>query len=93
MKINNESLVSLQNIGSVMAMNLRSIGINTKEEFLNRDPYEIFRELLDKTDPTLCRSALAGIVGAHLDVPWHKVSKEAAAEFIRRYPEHKWGKH
>lgn len=38
------------------------IGITTPEEFLQRDPYEVFHELKTKVDHTLCRCALASIV-------------------------------
>ena len=49
-------------------------------------------KLLKKVDPTLCRSALAGIVGASRGVRWHAVSQESAREFAKRYPRHAWGK-
>jgi hypothetical protein len=86
------ALTSLPNIGKTTAAHLNTIGITTKEQFLSRDPYAVFAELLEKADPTLCRSALAGIVGASQGVRWHLVSKESAAEFAKRYPQHAWGK-
>lgn len=86
-----DSLLSLPNMGPVTAAKLAKIGIATKEEFLRRDPYEVFEELRDKIDPTLCRCALAGIVGAKKGVPWHKVTKETAKEYEKRHPLHKWG--
>ena len=85
-------LTSLPNIGRVTADQLQKIGIATKQQFLERDPYEIFDELLKKVDPTLCQSALAGIIGASKGVRWHLVSKESAREFVKRYPRHVWGK-
>ncbi|MFH0923262.1 MAG: hypothetical protein V1825_00850 [Candidatus Falkowbacteria bacterium] len=36
--------------------------------------------------------ALALIVGAHLDIPWHKITKKSAAEYEKRHPNFKWGK-
>jgi len=87
-----DSLTSLPNIGRVTADQLKKIGITTKQQFLERDPYEIFGELLEKVDPTLCQSALAGIVGASKGVRWHLVSKESAKEFVKRHPRHIWGK-
>ena len=86
-----DSLLSLPNIGRVTAGKLAAIGIRTKEEFLRRDPYEVFDELRRKVDPTLCRCALAGIVGASRGVAWHKVTKDSAKEFERRHPGHAWG--
>ncbi len=53
------------------------------EDFLKRDPYEIFQELRAKVDPTLCQSALAGIVGASRGVRWHLVSRESAEDKMR----------
>ncbi len=88
----NNSLESLPNIGKVIAGKLRKTGINTKEEFIEQDPYEVFDELLEKIDPTLCRCALASIVGAAEDIPWHKITKQTAKEYEKLHPEHKWGK-
>ncbi len=87
-----DSLKSLPNIGRVSAAQLQKIGIVTKRQFLARDPYDIFEELLQKVDPTLCQSALAGIVGASKGVRWHLVSKESVREFVKRHPRHVWGK-
>lgn len=87
-----DSLESLSNIGNTTAMKLRQIGITSRKEFLKRDPYEIFEELREKVDPTLCRCALAGIVGAKKGVPWHKITKNSAKEYEKRHPQHVWGK-
>jgi hypothetical protein len=84
-------LTDLPNIGRTTAAKLEKIGIRTKEDFLGRDPYEVFHELRARVDPTLCRCALAGIVGAKKGQPWHRVTKKAAAEYEKRHPDHKWG--
>jgi nucleotidyltransferase/DNA polymerase involved in DNA repair len=84
-------LIDLPNIGKTTALKLEKIGILTAEDFLKRDPYDVFHELRQKVDPTLCRCALAGIVGAKTGKPWHKVTKSAAAEYEKRHPRHKWG--
>jgi len=86
------NLLSLPNIGRTTAAKLGKIGINTPEEFLSRDPYDVFDELLDKVDPTLCRCALASIVGAKTGAPWHKITKLTAKEYEKRHPGYKWGK-
>ena len=86
------SLRSLPNIGPTTAAKLARIGITTKKDFLKRDPYEVFDELRKKVDPTLCRCALAGIVGAKKGVRWHQVTKESAKEYERKHPRHVWGK-
>jgi hypothetical protein len=87
-----DSLGSLPNIGPTTAAKLRRIGITTKKEFLRRDPYKVFDELRKKVDPTLCRCALAGIVGAKKGVPWHTITKRSAKEYGKRHPGHVWGK-
>ena len=86
------SLRSLPNIGAVTEKKLNMIGIFSKEDFLHRDPYEVFDVLRREVDPTLCRCALAGIVGARLGAPWHKITKATAREYEKRHPGHVWGK-
>jgi hypothetical protein len=81
---------TLINIGPVMGRALRSIGIETRQQFLRRDPYKLYAELLVKVDPTLCRCALASLVGAKKGVKWHLMTQEAAAQFRRKYPNHEW---
>lgn len=83
-------LTDLPNIGRTTAAMLEKIGITTAEDFLRRDPYDVFHELRMKVDKTLCRSALAGLVGAKAGEPWHKVSKTSAAEYQKRHPGHRW---
>lgn len=85
------SLRSLPNIGRVTEGKLKRIGILSRENFLARDPYEIFAELRRKVDPTLCRCALALIVGARLGLPWHQVTKASARKYEKRHPGHVWG--
>ena len=86
------SLRSLANIGSVTEKKLNAIGIFSKEDFLSRDPYALFEELRQKVDPTLCRCALASIVGATLGQPWHRITRASAREYEKRHPGHHWGK-
>ncbi len=84
------SLLSLPNIGKAFVEKLGRIGITTRQEFLARDPYELYEEMLEKVDPSLCRCALATLVGAKKGVPWHTITKKAAAEYEKRSPNHKW---
>jgi hypothetical protein len=84
------SLRSLVNIGPATEKNLQSIGINTADEFMSRDPYEIFSQLRRQVDPSLCRCALASLVGARLGIRWHKITKDAAREYQKRYPNERW---
>jgi hypothetical protein len=85
-----KSLTCLINIGKATANKLERVGICTKEDFLSRDPYEVFTLLLNKVDPMLCRCMLATLVGAHKGIPWHMLTKQAAKEYQRRYPDHNW---
>lgn len=87
-----DSLRSLANIGSVTEKKLNAIGIFSKKDFLSRDPYDVFEKLRTQVDPTLCRCALASIVGAKLGQPWHRITKLSAGEYERRHPGHVWGK-
>ena len=86
------SLRSLANIGSVTEKKLNQIGIFSRQEFLARDPYEVFATLREKVDPTLCRCALALVVGAKRGLPWHQITKVTAREYEKRHPGHQWGK-
>ena len=79
-----QRLEDLVNIGPKIAQTLGMVGITTPAEFFARDPYDVFEQLLTRVDPTLCRCALASIVGAHQGIVWHKIHKQAAQEFIAR---------
>jgi len=83
-------LESLPNIGKKIAAKLRKIGIKDADEFMKRDPYEVFTELLLKDDPSLCRCALSAIVGAREGMIWHKIHKKTSEEYLKRYPSHQW---
>ncbi len=85
-------LTSLINIGKVIAYRMEKIGIVSVDDFMSKDPYKVFEKLLKEVDPALCRCALASIVGAHINAPWHKITKQTAVEFIKRHPNHKWPK-
>jgi nucleotidyltransferase/DNA polymerase involved in DNA repair len=84
-------LTDLPNIGRTTAAKLEKIGIRNQKDFLRRDPYKVFERLRREVDPTLCRCALAGIVGAKTGEPWHKITKHTAAEYQKRHPRHNWG--
>lgn len=90
--INNSqaNLQLLVNIGVRMKERIERIGIKTVGEFLERNPYDVFEEMLTKTDPTLCRCALASVVGAHVGLPWHVITKSTAREFEKRNIGHVW---
>ncbi|KKR96093.1 MAG: hypothetical protein UU47_C0019G0012 [candidate division TM6 bacterium GW2011_GWE2_41_16] len=86
MKKIKSDILELPNMGQVTARKLALIGITTKQQFLDSDPYALFAQLLEKVDPTLCRCALGGIIGAHEGKKWNEVRARAAEEFIKRFP-------
>lgn len=86
-KANQSSLRSLVNIGPKIEKKLQAIGIATADDFMARDPYEVFANLRTTVDPTLCRCALASLVGARLGMRWPEVTRDAAREFEKRYPD------
>lgn len=83
-------LCQLLNIGPVSAEALMKLWITTPEEFLAQDPYEVFYQLKTKIDPTLCRCALASIVGAHKGIKRNLILPEAVKTYQSRHPEIKW---
>lgn len=85
-----KKLTTLKNIGKTTAQMLERIGITTADDFLVRDPYDIFHELTQKVDPTLCKCFLSGLVGARENRLWHKVVEEAVKTFQKKYPYHQW---
>jgi hypothetical protein len=84
------ALITLINIGPVISKKLQKIGINSAEEFLSRDPYQVFDELLVRVDPTLCRCALGSIIGAKEGIKWNIAMKTAVPKFEKEHPGHKW---
>ena len=85
-------LTDLPNIGKVIAKKLEHIWIHSAEEFLSKNPYEVFDTLLRKEDPTLCRCALASIIGAHYGRKRNLIMKEAVQLYEKTHPDHKRGK-
>jgi len=83
-------LQSLPNIGKIIAKKINKINIKSAEDFLKRDPYDVFDELLIKVDPTLCRCVLASLVGAKNNEKWYTVTKTSAKNYEKMHPNHKW---
>ncbi len=84
------TLTDLPNIGPAIAAKLNRIGIENKDAFLARDPYDLYTELLEHVDPTLCRCLLASLVGAAKGKKWHTITKQTAKEYQKRHPDHTW---
>ncbi len=91
MRVRQDRLTDLPNIGKVTAEKLEKIGIRGKGDFLKRDPYRVYERLLKEVDPTLCRCVLASLVGAKTGQRWHRITKKTAVEYERRHQGHRWG--
>ena len=91
MKDKKSDLTDLPNIGPKIAEKLNKIGIRSKKQFLSKDPFTVFDKLRKKVDPTLCRCALASVVGAKVGATWYEITKDTAREYEKRHPRHKWG--
>ena len=80
-------LCKLPNIWPRIADSLIKIWIATPEEFLAQDPYEVFHQLKIKVDPSLCRCALASIIGAHKRIKRNLIREDAIKTYEQRYPD------
>lgn len=70
----------LRNIGVGMEKLLSEINIKTKEEFLEKDPHELYDKLKRK-HPSLHLAVLASFIGAHSDTPWYMIYGELKEEY------------
>ena len=52
-----------------------------------QDPYEVFHQLKMKVDPSLCRCALASIIGAHEGIKRNLIREESVRTYEQRYPD------
>jgi hypothetical protein len=85
----NNNVTQLLNIGPAVAGYLKMIGITTKEDFLAKDPFSLFAEML-KINPSLPKPLLASLVGAKLNTPWYEIYDGTIKEFEKIYPDHQW---
>jgi hypothetical protein len=82
----------LLNIGPGCANYLKQISIYNKEDFLKKDPFDIFDELL-KINPTLGKPFLASLVGAKENIPWFLILDDVAKKYEKSHPHHQWVKY
>ncbi len=71
----NQDLLSLPNLGPASVAQFKKIGITTVDEFMRRDPYQVYEELVEKEIIKPHMAALAAFVGAYYDLPWLGVVK------------------
>lgn len=85
-------LQELLNIGPGVEGQLYLIGIKNKDDFLGREPVDIFDEML-KINPTLPKPLLASLAGAKENVSWHLIYNDVIREYEKSHPGHVWSKY
>ena len=79
-----KELMSLPNIGKVVAEKLIHVGITSPEELINTGTEQAFIRL-QTIDPTACLSMLQGLEGAIQGIRWHHLPSERKAELKEFY--------
>ena len=69
------SLRSLRNIGSSLEGKLKLIGVHTIDDFLEADPYELYKNLEATLGSPVDRCVLYCFKGAQIDLPWYECKK------------------
>jgi len=85
-----ERLTDLPNINLQTVSRLAKVGINSVDDLLNGDPYQIFDVMLHRVDPGLKRQDLVNLVGAYKGCHGNSVLGEAVREYKLRRPDHVW---
>ena len=83
-------LTDLPNINPRVASRLKRIGIRTPDDFLNRDPYQVFDVIDSRLKKDLSKKDLAMLVGAQKGCSWSSVLHEVTQEYRLRKPGHIW---
>ncbi len=65
-------LQTLRNIGSITAIKLYSIGIESPEQLKKSNPEELYQQLKERAGGKLDICVLYQLQGAVLDIPWPK---------------------
>ena len=60
---------------------LAQVGVNSVEDFMALDPYELYKELKEKVKGTGLNSIYA-IIGAREDLHWQEVSRTRKTEIL-----------
>jgi len=78
-------LQKLKNIGARTEKNLHEIGIFSVDEFFKIDSLEIWQKLRAKNpEKNTCICALWQIVGAKINLPWHKLPPKMCEKFLEK---------
>lgn len=72
-------LLSMPNIGPVLAYKLAAIGIDSPDKLLNREAKQVFLELR-AYDREVCLCTLYALEGAIRNVRWHTLTTEKKQE-------------
>ena len=62
---------------------LAQVGVNSVEDFMALDPYELYKELKEKVKGTGLNSIYA-IIGAREDLHWQEVSRTRKTEILMK---------
>lgn len=76
-------VTKLTNIGPGLERLLFELDIQTAEDFLTRDPEQLYLEL-EKHHPGLHLAVLASFIGAHTGTPWYVIYESVKKDWLSR---------
>ncbi|MCF7911570.1 MAG: TfoX/Sxy family protein [Candidatus Cloacimonetes bacterium] len=77
-------LISLPNIGKIMAEMLSEVGVNTAEELFSLGSKKTFMKLVEAGNE-VCISMLYSLEGAIQDIRWHDLDRQKREELKKFY--------
>ncbi len=67
-------LCSLRNIGKVSAEWLYEVGVQSRSDFMQADPCQLYQEILDyHARPGITKNLLKALIGAQENISWLEV--------------------
>lgn len=73
----------LEGLGQKSELMLSNIGIETVEEFLRQDPFEIYK-MLKVSDKSISLNMLYAVIGAQEGKKWQEVARERRVDILMR---------
>lgn len=77
----NMRLRDLKGLGIKSEEDLSKVGINTIEEFMNADPFDLYKKLKE-TVPGISLNFLYAMIGAQEGKDWREISKARRTEIL-----------
>ena len=74
---------SLKGLGPKSIKMLNTIGITSYQQFMEKDPYDIYAKL-KKEFPDLSMNMLYALIGAQEDIHWQEVASKRKTEILMR---------